>query len=166
MILFTAASAQAQSSSAETPQKKPMVAGRAGDQISKTELVLLGRKYFDLWGTESRRKSREKMFQSDDFGLWYFSLNIRRRNLRLHFESERNLLRLAKEFREGDKVSGKLMGLFMYLSGADMLKKKVQTDQPDPDALALLFASYCQKWCFDTWIKRRPDRPLLPQHRL
>ncbi len=26
--------------------------------------------------------------------------------------------------------------------------------------------SYGQKWCFDTWIKRRPDRSQLPRHRL
>jgi CBS domain-containing protein len=34
------------------------------------------------------------------------------------------------------------------------------------NSLVAMIRSYGQKWCFDFWIKRRPDRSQLPRHRL
>jgi len=33
-------------------------------------------------------------------------------------------------------------------------------------SIAHVLLSYCQIWCFGSWIKRRPDRLLSPRHHL
>ena len=63
-------------------------------------------------------------------------------------------------------LKGRLPEVLTRLSESLKRQKANPSSAYHNSIATLLGKSYGQKWCFDTWIKRRPDRPQSPQHRL
>ena len=144
IILFVAACADEQNAAQETPLIVMPKADGSIDQpkpFTRNDLVLMGRKFIDLWGGRYRGDLAERLFTSKDFDERILTSYVGGIYLTYPADNEIGLRRLAKDVTDGDDVSARLLGLIMYITGTEMLQSRPPMPQPDPDTVALFYAA-------------------------